>query len=78
VDNATLTRFFAFHFLIPFVLVGVVIVHLLFLHQTGSSNPLGLTTNLDKVSFHPYYSVKDTLGFAFLLFIILFLSLFDP
>ena len=59
VDNATLTRFFALHFLLPFVVAGLSIVHLLFLHVTGSSNPLGLNSNLDKLPFHPYFSYKD-------------------
>jgi ubiquinol-cytochrome c reductase cytochrome b subunit len=63
VDNATLTRFFAFHFLIPFLVAALVIVHLLFLHQTGSNNPLGLALNADKIPFHPYFSTKDLFGF---------------
>ena len=63
VDKATLTRFFAFHFIIPFVVAGLAIVHLLFLHQTGSNNPLGAPINLDKVPFHPYFSSKDLSGF---------------
>lgn len=62
VDKATLTRFFAFHFLIPFVVAGLAIVHLLFLHQTGSSNPLGAPINSDKLPFHPYFSSKDLFG----------------
>ena len=63
VDNATLTRFFAFHFLIPFLVAALVLIHLLFLHQTGSNNPLGLTLNADKIPFHPYFSTKDLFGF---------------
>jgi len=62
VDQATLTRFFAFHFILPFVLAGLSGVHLLFLHQTGSSNPLGLRLNQDKIPFHPYFSSKDFFG----------------
>ena len=58
-DNATLTRFFAFHFLLPFLVTALVIVHLLFLHQTGSNNPLGVNSSMDKVPFHPYFSSKD-------------------
>lgn len=78
VDNATLSRFFAFHFLFPFVIVGATIVHLLFLHETGSNNPIGLNSNADKISFHPYYSYKDLLGFAALLITLTALSLFSP
>jgi ubiquinol-cytochrome c reductase cytochrome b subunit len=59
VNNATLSRFFALHFLIPFVITAIVIVHLLFLHQTGSNNPLGLKRDTDKIPFHPYFTTKD-------------------
>ena len=62
VDNATLTRFFSLHFLLPFVITGQVGVHLLFLHETGSNNPLGVRRDLDKLPFHPYFSVKDLFG----------------
>nr|ABB54849.1 cytochrome b [Scorpaena maderensis] len=78
VDNATLTRFFAFHFLFPFVIAGATLVHLLFLHETGSNNPLGLNSDADKVSFHPYFSYKDLLGFAGLLLSLTMLALFSP
>nr|YP_010957211.1 cytochrome b [Centropristis striata]QEP94863.1 cytochrome b [Centropristis striata]WMY90512.1 cytochrome b [Centropristis striata] len=78
VDNATLTRFFAFHFLFPFVIAGVTMIHLLFLHQTGSNNPLGLTSNTDKIPFHPYFSYKDLLGFAAMLICLTSLALFAP
>ena len=62
VDNATLTRFFTFHFLFPFIVAAAVIVHLLFLHQTGSNNPLGLPNNIDKIPFHHYFTLKDVFG----------------
>nr|ACB47341.1 cytochrome b [Echiichthys vipera]ACB47342.1 cytochrome b [Echiichthys vipera] len=78
VDNATLTRFFAFHFLFPFVVAGATVLHLLFLHEQGSNNPLGLTSNTDKISFHPYYSLKDALGFAVFIMALLSLALFSP
>nr|AAX14561.1 cytochrome b [Ctenopoma nigropannosum] len=78
VDNATLTRFFTFHFLLPFVIAAVVIMHLLFLHETGSNNPIGLNPNVDKISFHPYFSYKDLLGFAALIIALTILSLFSP
>nr|ABN47273.1 cytochrome b [Ruvettus pretiosus] len=78
VDNATLTRFFAFHFLFPFVILAMTILHLLFLHETGSNNPIGLNSNADKISFHPYFSYKDLLGFAILLVALTSLALFSP
>nr|WKE36371.1 cytochrome b [Scutiger sp. f SZ-2023] len=78
VDNATLTRFFTFHFLLPFMIIGVSMIHLLFLHETGSSNPTGLNSNSDKVPFHPYFSYKDLLGAAIMLSPLSLLSLFYP
>nr|YP_010485999.1 cytochrome [Tropidophorus hainanus]UVW82171.1 cytochrome b [Tropidophorus hainanus] len=78
VDNATLTRFFTFHFLLPFAVMGASMLHLLFLHETGSNNPAGLTSNTDKIPFHPYYSYKDLLGAALLILTLLLLALFSP
>nr|YP_010028674.1 cytochrome b [Solegnathus spinosissimus]QOS49048.1 cytochrome b [Solegnathus spinosissimus] len=78
VDNATLTRFFAFHFLLPFIVAAATLIHLLFLHETGSNNPAGLNSDADKVSFHPYFSYKDLLGFAALLIALTLLALFSP
>nr|QNN19268.1 cytochrome b [Sminthopsis macroura]QNN19269.1 cytochrome b [Sminthopsis macroura]QNN19270.1 cytochrome b [Sminthopsis macroura]QNN19271.1 cytochrome b [Sminthopsis macroura]QNN19272.1 cytochrome b [Sminthopsis macroura] len=78
VDKATLTRFFAFHFILPFIITALVIVHLLFLHETGSNNPSGINPDADKIPFHPYYTIKDALGFMFLLLVLLSLALFSP
>lgn len=78
VDNATLNRFFALHFLLPFALMGLTILHLLFLHQTGSNNPLGLNSNSDKVPFHIYYSTKDLVGFLILIIGLTAISVFSP
>nr|AIG53240.1 cytochrome b [Ctenotus sp. DLR-2014a]AIG53241.1 cytochrome b [Ctenotus sp. DLR-2014a]AIG53242.1 cytochrome b [Ctenotus sp. DLR-2014a]AIG53265.1 cytochrome b [Ctenotus sp. DLR-2014a]AIG53266.1 cytochrome b [Ctenotus sp. DLR-2014a] len=78
VDNATLTRFFTFHFLLPFAIMGASMLHLLFLHETGSNNPIGLTSNTDKIPFHPYYSYKDLLGATLFLMVLLLLALFSP
>nr|AQP28720.1 cytochrome b [Aparatermes sp. A TB-2017] len=78
VDNATLTRFFALHFLMPFVIAAMVLIHLLFLHQTGSNNPLGLNKNTDKIPFHPYFTVKDILGFAIMIMALTVLTLKEP
>nr|AAD16871.1 cytochrome b [Vombatus ursinus] len=78
VDKATLTRFFAFHFIPPFIVMALVIVHLLFLHETGSNNPSGINPDSDKIPFYPYYTVKDALGLALMLLILLLLPLFSP
>nr|WKU84176.1 cytochrome b [Somula decora] len=78
VDNATLTRFFTFHFVLPFIVLAAVMIHLLFLHQTGSNNPIGLNSNLDKIPFHPYFSYKDITGFIIMLFLLTLLTLWNP
>lgn len=78
VDNATLTRFFTLHFLLPFVIAAFVIIHLLFLHQTGSNNPLGINSNIDKIPFHPYFTLKDLLGFLIITILLIILTLANP
>ena len=76
VCNATLNRFFSFHYLFPFVLSFLVLVHLHFLHKLGSNNPMGLPSDVEKIPFHPYYTVKDlsgnTLFFVLFVFIVYF------
>ena len=63
VDNPTLNRFFALHFLLPFVILGLVVLHIWALHIPGSNNPLGIeATPKDKIPFHPYYTAKDVFG----------------
>lgn len=78
VDKATLTRFFTFHFILPFIIAALATIHLLFLHETGSSNPSGITSDPDKITFHPYYTAKDILGLIFLLLSLISLTLFIP
>nr|YP_010443021.1 cytochrome b [Caenopedina pulchella]UTD49271.1 cytochrome b [Caenopedina pulchella] len=78
VDNATLTRFFAFHFLFPFIIAALSLVHLLFLHNNGASNPTGLNSNYDKSPFHTYYTTKDTVGFIALFTTLFSLALLFP
>lgn len=78
VDNATLTRFFSFHFLLPFIIAATTIIHLLFLHQTGSNNPLGINTNINKIPFHPYFTYKDLVGFFVIIFALILLCLIAP
>lgn len=78
VDNPTLTRFFALHFLLPFVIAALVIIHVLFLHQTGRKNPLGLSSKNYKIPIHPYFSLKDFIGFSFVLILFSIIVLFFP
>nr|YP_010241680.1 cytochrome b [Rhizosolenia setigera]QTI82368.1 cytochrome b [Rhizosolenia setigera] len=70
VGNATLNRFFSIHFLLPFIIAGASVVHLALLHNVGSNNPLGIDSSIDKISFYPYFFVKDL--FAFFMFISFF------
>ncbi|MEE8334402.1 MAG: cytochrome b N-terminal domain-containing protein, partial [Alphaproteobacteria bacterium] len=72
VDNPTLNRFYSLHYLMPFVIVGVVVMHIVALHQHGSSNPIGIDTKgpQDSIPFHPYYTIKDLFGLG--VFLILF------
>nr|YP_009107539.1 cytochrome b [Enoplometopus debelius]AIU44736.1 cytochrome b [Enoplometopus debelius] len=78
VDNATLTRFFTIHFLLPFLVAAATLVHILFIHQTGANNPLGIMSNLDKVPFHPYFTFKDIVGFMVMLTTLIMLTLLNP
>lgn len=78
VGNATLTRFFTFHFILPFLIIILVIVHILFLHQIGANNPLGIRRNIDKIPFHPYFTLKDIVGFIVILMAITILTLLNP
>nr|ALJ53392.1 cytochrome b [Galagoides thomasi] len=78
VDKATLTRFFAFHFILPFIIAAMAMIHLLFLHETGSNNPSGLPSDSDKIPFHPYYTIKDLLGLIILLLALFSLVMFSP
>lgn len=78
VDNATLTRFFTLHFLLPFGIAALTVLHLLFLHETGSNNPLGINRDGEKVPFHSYYTFKDIVGFMAVIFFLSILVLFSP
>lgn len=80
VDNPTLNRFFALHYLFPFLIVGVVLLHVWALHVTGSNNPLGIEpkTKHDTLPFHPYYTMKDTFGISVVLIIYAFFVFFAP
>ncbi len=78
VDNPTLTRFFSLHFLLPFVIVALRVLHLLFLHQTGSNNPLGVRRNFDKIRFHPYFSLKDIFGMVLIIRALFMICFWGP
>nr|AAU87436.1 cytochrome b [Afrotyphlops mucruso] len=78
ISNSTLTRFFTFHFLLPFIIMALTALHIIFLHETGSNNPLGLNSNVDKIPFHPYFTMKDILGFTLVLTALMTMISFSP
>jgi ubiquinol-cytochrome c reductase cytochrome b subunit len=80
VDNPTLNRFFSLHYLLPFVIVGVVFLHIAALHVTGSNNPLGIDPRgpQDTLPFHPYYTIKDSVGLVVYFIVFAFLVFFMP
>lgn len=78
VGNATLNRFYSLHYLMPFIIAGLVIVHLALLHKDGSNNPLGINTNVDTIPFYPYFYVKDLFSFFIFVFVFSFFVFFYP
>nr|YP_009024065.1 cytochrome b [Kingdonella bicollina]ADZ56285.1 cytochrome b [Kingdonella bicollina] len=78
VDNATLNRFFTFHFVLPFMIAVMAGIHLFFLHQMGSNNPLGIDGNIEKIPFHPYFMYKDLITFILLTSLLIMLCLINP
>lgn len=78
VSNATLNRFFSLHYLMPFVIAGLAIVHLSLLHKDGSNNPLGSGTNVDTISFYPYFYTKDLFSFLILVTLFSFFVVYFP
>nr|YP_010251087.1 cytochrome b [Chouioia cunea]QTW90621.1 cytochrome b [Chouioia cunea] len=78
INNATLNRFYSLHFILPFIILILVILHLFFLHETGSSNPLGVNSNFNKIIFNPYYSVKDLLGMIIMLMLFMLVNTLNP
>jgi quinol-cytochrome oxidoreductase complex cytochrome b subunit len=80
VDNATLNRFFSLHYLMPFIIAGVVVLHIVALHRFGSNNPIGIDTRgpQDTISFHPYYTIKDVFGIAVFLLLLAVVVFFFP
>ena len=80
VDNPTLSRFYTLHFLLPFLIVGVVVLHIVALHTHGSNNPLGIDKKgpQDSIPFHPFYTIKDLFGLSFALTIFFAVVFFAP
>ena len=80
VDNPTLNRFYSLHFLLPFIIVAVVFLHIVALHKFGSNNPIGidLTSKKEKIPFHPYYTIKDLFGLSFVLTIFFLVVFYAP
>ena len=78
VGDPTLVRFYAFHYLCPFIIAAMALVHLLFLHQPGSSNPLGMDSNKEKCSFHPFFRLKDLAGFLLAYALLFYIVLYTP
>lgn len=80
VDNPTLNRFYSLHFLLPFAIVGVVVLHIWALHQHGSNNPLGIDVKgpQDTIPFHPYYTYKDFFGFGVFFIVMSWFVFFQP
>lgn len=78
VDNATLNRFFSLHYLLPFVITAVSLIHIVLLHQNGSGNPLGIESTVDKINLFPYFFVKDFFGLTIFLMFFAFFLYFYP
>lgn len=78
VSKATLGRFYSFHYLFPFLLIVLVIIHIIFLHEKGSSSPLGINSNLDKIRFHNYFIIKDLFGFFLLIIVLSYFVFLNP
>jgi len=78
VENATLNRFFVFHFILPFVIIFIVILHLIFLHVTGSRNKLGINRDYKKIRFNPFFILKDLIGYIFFFFFFFLFLIFFP
>lgn len=78
INNATLTRFFSIHFILPFIIILFTFIHLFFLHLTGSNNPLGINRNFDKITFSPYFLIKDLIGLIMFIWIFFILALIFP
>nr|AAU87470.1 cytochrome b [Bothrophthalmus brunneus] len=78
INDPTLTRFFALHFILPFTIISMSSIHIMLLHNEGSSNPLGTNSDIDKIPFHPYHSYKDILMLSILFTVLFTIMSFSP
>nr|YP_009441405.1 cytochrome b [Gloydius strauchi]YP_010402933.1 cytochrome b [Gloydius rubromaculatus]ATN28896.1 cytochrome b [Gloydius strauchi]UQV81452.1 cytochrome b [Gloydius rubromaculatus] len=78
INDPTLTRFFALHFILPFTIISASSIHILLLHNEGSNNPLGTNSDIDKIPFHPYHSYKDTLMLTMMITLLFIILSFYP
>nr|ABK60328.1 cytochrome b [Coelognathus radiatus] len=78
INDPTLTRFFALHFILPFTIISMSSIHIMLLHTEGSSNPLGTNSDIDKIPFHPYHSYKDTLMLTIMITLLFIIMSFSP
>nr|UZT67544.1 cytochrome b [Ibalia sp. ZJUH 20220011] len=78
INNATLNRFYSLHFILPFIILMMILLHLMSLHFTGSNNPLGLSSDFYKISFHLYFTIKDIQGFLIMILLLIILCYLNP
>nr|ABL14126.1 cytochrome b [Thamnosophis martae] len=78
INDPTLTRFFALHFIFPFAIISMSSIHIMLLHNEGSSNPLGTNSDIDKIPFHPYHSFKDTFMLTMMITALFIIMSFFP
>lgn len=78
ITKYTIYRFYVLHFILPFILLGIILIHIIYLHRSGSNNPLGINTNVDKVPFNPYYIFKDIYGIIFIMSIYIIMITYIP
>nr|YP_009544446.1 cytochrome b [Tremex columba]AYV97241.1 cytochrome b [Tremex columba] len=78
INNSTLNRFFSFHFIFPLIMLIYISLHLIFLHSSGSNNPLGINSNMWKIPFHPFFSFKDIFGYTLILSFFFVFMLISP
>nr|YP_009827238.1 cytochrome b [Trichopria drosophilae]QIV21178.1 cytochrome b [Trichopria drosophilae] len=78
INNPTLNRFYSLHFMLPFIILFLIIFHLMFLHETGSNNPMGLNSNYWKIKFHLYFTIKDLLIYMIMIMMFILICLINP
>nr|AAO66222.1 cytochrome b [Madagascarophis meridionalis] len=78
INDPTLTRFFAIHFILPFIIISLTSIHIILLHNEGSNNPLGTNSDTDKIPFHPYHSYKDMLMLTMMITALFMIMTFTP